>query len=79
MTRYERVTYRPAGATRSQTVILRDVRELDAIPAITGIEVDRHGDDVAPRGVDERRHIIAMELISRRRELRWDLHYGVLA
>jgi hypothetical protein len=76
---YERITYRPVGATRSRTVILRDVRELDAVPAVTGIEVNRHGETVAPRGVDERRHIIAVELISRRRELHWDLHYGVLA
>lgn len=75
MIRYESITYRPEGS-RARTVFLRDVR--DGALGVAGIEVSEDGDEVAPRGCDERLRIISPELIVRRVPLRMNLHYGLL-
>jgi hypothetical protein len=79
MITYERVTYKPEGAERSTTIILRDPVESSALGGtLSGIEVNREAQEVAPRGVDERRHIISLELISKRTPLKQNLTYGLL-
>lgn len=72
-TRTERVTFHTEGG-RSRTIYLEQVREMGLL--LTGIEVDKTGDEVAPRGVDERRHIIALELVTKRTPVRMDNIYG---
>lgn len=76
MSKYERIVYWPEGAKRARSVILRTPKTCGSFT--TGIEVDRTGDEVAPPGVDERRHIIANALITRRQPMAMDLHYGIL-
>lgn len=75
MTNYERITYRPEGG-RTRSIYLQDV--VEAGDVLTGIEVDREGDEVNGRGFDERRHIIATELIVRRVPMVMDNIYGEL-
>lgn len=76
MSTYERVRVVPDGAStgpsrsRPFTVILRD--PVVSGPFLTGIEVDREGDEVAPKGVDERRHIIMVDLVTKRTPLVMD-------
>ena len=76
---YERVRYTPEGG-RAQTIILADVQEavIIATDVLTGVEVNREGDEVAPRGVDQRRHVIDLNLISKRTVLTMDNHTGLL-
>lgn len=76
MTTYERVTYRPEGACRARTVILRDTTEGDRL--LSGVEVDRHGGKAGTLEVSERRHVIDLALVERRTPLTLDRHYGVL-
>ena len=59
---------------------MRNPVEIDFLgsKALTGIEVDAEGSEVAPRGVDERRLLIGLDLISKRTPLHWNLHYGKL-
>lgn len=73
--RYELIRHRSGGS-----FILRDPREVVFLGSnvLTGIEVGREGDEIAPRGVDERRRVISIDLITRRTVLTWDLHYGRL-
>ena len=72
--RYERITYRPEGAKRSRTVILRGVSETPYGPhtLISGAEVDRHGSD------RRRLHVIDAALVRKRTALEMDLHYAEL-
>ena len=74
MTNTERVTYRPEGARRARTIYLEGVRETGNL--LTGIEVNREGDEVSGKGFDERRHIISLELVVRRVPVVMDNLYG---
>jgi len=76
VTAYERVRVRPDDGRAPFTVTLRDPAVVGGI--LTGIEVDREGTEVAPRGVDERRHIISVDLVTRRTPLVMDNHTGLL-
>lgn len=71
---YERVRY--AG----RTVILRNPRMIEFCgqPALAGIEVDQYGDEITPPGVDVRRRVISLDLITRRTPLVMDLTYAEL-
>jgi hypothetical protein len=75
MTRYERVR------VEGRAIYLRDTAEITMLgeQCLTGTEVTRDGDDVRPRGADERRRIIALELITARTPLIMDNFYGTLA
>lgn len=73
---YLRVRVRPDAPARAFTVILRDPVERNGL--LTGIEVDRLGEEIAPAGVDERRHVIDAELVARRTPLRMHPLYGEL-
>jgi hypothetical protein len=79
---WERVTYRPEGATRSKTIILRDPKVLGKVGGdftiLTGLEVNKEDEEVAPPGVDRREHIISFVLVRRRTPLRMNLKYGEL-
>lgn len=82
MTTFERVTYRPVGE-RARTIYLRDPQVSGSAESLigeflTGIEVDREGTELAPKGVDERRHVISLPLVTRRVPVRVDLTYGTL-
>lgn len=72
---YERVSYREESGKR-HTVILQNPTE--AGPFLTGVEVGKDGDEIAPRGFDERRHFIALELVTKRTPLVMDKIYGEL-
>lgn len=72
---YERVTYRPEGG-RARTIYLHRPAVTGGL--LTGIEVDREGDEVAPRGYDERLHAIALELVIERVPMVMDRLYGEL-
>lgn len=73
---YERVRYTPDGGLPPKNVILRDVRQTTVF--LTGIEVNFEGDEIAPFGVDERRHVIALSAVKRRTPMDFDLKYGML-
>lgn len=77
MITYERVTYRPEGATRSRRVFLRNPREVTMAGGVvlTGTEVDNQGDIGE---TTERIHIIAKELIIERKPATMDLKYAML-
>jgi hypothetical protein len=70
------VTYRPEGAGRSRTIYLQDVSEIGSM--LTGVEVDKAGDEVSGKGFDERRHVISLELVSKRVPMVMDNIYGEL-
>jgi hypothetical protein len=90
MTTYERVTVQsPAQRGRARRLFLRDVAETTfaGVPAITGVEVDREGDEVQPskaylkaHGAEdgERRHILPTELVTKREPHVVDYLYGTL-
>ena len=71
---YERVTYRPEGASRSRTVFLQDTVESDFLSAkvLRGQEVYKDG------ALADRMHIIEMDLIRKRTSMRMNLHCGEL-
>lgn len=73
--RYERVTYRPEGG-KARTIYLESPTVVGDL--LTGIEVNREGDEIAPRGYDERRHLIALALVTRREAMVMDRIYGEL-
>lgn len=75
MSAYERVTFCPEAGKR-KTVLLR--RPTVAGELLTGIEVNDQGDEVAPRGVDERRHVISLDLVCKRVPMEMDNHFGEL-
>ena len=80
MTCYERVTFRTEKG-RSRTVYLRQpvVAESPILGSLlTGVEVDIEGDEVAPRGVDERRHIIGLDAVVRRVPMYMNNDFGLL-
>lgn len=70
----ERVTYRNERGV-ARTIYLEQVSEVGG-QLLTGIEVDKQGEEVAPRGVDERRHFISLELVTRRTPVRMNNIYG---
>lgn len=76
MSTYERVTYKPEGATRKRSVFLRDVTEGPRL--ISGVEVDRHGEQAGTLTVSKRLHVIDKTLISARVPHRLNLHYAEL-
>ena len=63
-----------------KTLILRDMRTVTFMgeQCVSGIEVDREGNEPAPSGVDQRQHIIQASLITRQTPLKWNNHYGTL-
>lgn len=63
-----------------KTLILRDPQEsrLLGITTLVGVEVDKFDNEVAPVGVDERRHIIEEAAITRRTPLTMNRTYGEL-
>jgi hypothetical protein len=63
-----------------KTLILRDPQEsrLLGVTTLVGIEVDKFDVEVAPRGVDERQHIIEEAIITRRTPLKMNRTYGEL-
>jgi hypothetical protein len=71
---YERV--RVAG----RTLYLRDPREKTLLgkPVLTGIEVNREGDEIASGGADERCRVIDLSLVSHRTPVALDRTYGTL-
>jgi len=78
MTTYCRVRYSD-GSTK-KTVILENpsVVLVAGIRCVSGIEVNKFGDPVAPAGVDERRRIIATMLVTSSTPLVMNLTYGEL-
>lgn len=72
---YERVTYRPEGG-RARTIYLH--RPTVSGIFLTGIEVDKEGDEVAPKGVDERLHMIELALVVERVPMEMHRIYGEL-
>jgi hypothetical protein len=68
--RYERVT------AQGVTVLLRVTGENERF--LTGIEVRSDGDEVRPRGADERLRLIEKSQITRRTSLRMNRLYGQL-
>lgn len=73
--RYLRITFaEPDGKKKS--VFLKDIEETDRF--IQGIEVNKKGDAVIPKGHDERMRIIDKEAISRSDEYRMHKGYGTL-
>lgn len=74
-TPYERVTYRTEDG-RARTIYLH--RPAVSGPFLTGIEVNREGDEIADRGYDERRHLIATSLVVKRLPMVMDRVYGEL-
>jgi len=61
-------------------MILMNTREVEFLgqKCIAGTEVNRYGDEVAPRGVDERRRIIQLSLITERTPLVMSKKYARL-
>jgi hypothetical protein len=80
VTNYERVRYSPTPGALHRTIILRDAElaKIAGYSVLAGVEVDRAGNELAPRGVDERRHLIDLALIVRRTKLVTDNHYAEL-
>lgn len=87
MTTYERVRYKDFRVRwdgkklrDTRTIILMNPVEVEFMgaPALSGVEVNREGEEVAPRGVDERRHIIGLDVITKRTQLVMNNHYGIL-
>lgn len=77
MARYERVTYRPEGG-RARTIYMENVQVMGGGELLTGIEVNREGDEICGAKFDERRHIIELALVERRMPMRMDNIYGEL-
>lgn len=78
---YERVTYRPEGERARSIYLHRPLvleNDLGKPTFLTGVEVNREGDEVAGKGFDERRHLIDLELVIRRVPMRMDMYYGEL-
>jgi hypothetical protein len=73
---YMRVRFFEATQGREKTVILAGVRETATF--ITGIEVDKEGDEVHGAGFDERRRVIAKSTIRGRVPMRMDNKYATL-
>lgn len=81
MIRYERVTFKPEGATKSTTVFLRVGRDSDVL--LTGVEVNREGEEVSGtdkngKHFDSRTHIISKDLVTKRVEYAMNNKYGLL-
>jgi len=70
--------YLKVKTTIASPVILR-VDERQQRPGfLVGYEVNKNGEDIAPRGVDERLHIIALDSVLWMRGMEWNLKYGEL-
>lgn len=74
MAEFERVRFKSSQGVR--TIYLRHPRTRG--PFLVGVEVDRQGDELAPRGVDERRHVIALSTVRRRTPMVLDRKYTEL-
>lgn len=65
-----------------RSVILRNPSEgvLGGVPTLTGIEVNAQDEEVTGRGakIDERRHIVALKLISKRTPMVMNKKYATL-
>ena len=67
------------ASRRARTIYLADVSVTESPllgELLTGIEVDRQGDDVSGSKFDQRRHIISTEVITRRVPVVMDKIYG---
>lgn len=71
MITYERVTYRPEGASRSRTIYLENPADgkLLGAPVLSGWEVDREG---SPK---DTLHVICTELIRKRTPMLMNKRY----
>ena len=80
MNAYEKITYQPEGADRPKRVILHHPAPCKVFgnPCTAGTEVNEEGDEIKPRGADERRHIIQDSLIKKRVALVFSRNYGTL-
>lgn len=74
----ERVTYRTErGGTR--TIYLQDAKESHSEQLgelLSGVEVDKEGDEVHGKGFDERHHLISLDAVIRREAVVMDKIYG---
>lgn len=76
-------TYHKVTLENGKTIILQN---LTTVPfrlsltgrAITGIEVNRNGDEISHAGFDERKHIISEDAVKSVREMRFSNRYGTL-
>lgn len=59
-----------------KTVLLRDSREKNGI--LSGIEVNKFGDEISSKGFDERLHVIQVEAITSMKTMVMSLKYGEL-
>jgi hypothetical protein len=71
---YERVTF--VDGSRKARVYLRVTR--DSPRFLSGIEVDKQGEEIEPHGYSQRIRLIDKRAIVSRREYVMDLHYGEL-
>lgn len=73
-------TYTKIKLTSGKNLILRDVTRITFLGAecVTGIEVNKEGDEVRPAGADERQHIIQVTLIKRTTPMKMNLKYAEL-
>jgi hypothetical protein len=80
VTTWERITFKLVEDGRRKTVILRNPVPvtLGGGSCVSGIEVDAEDQEVAPAGVDERRRIISLDLVTKRTAMRQNLTYGTL-
>lgn len=72
--RYERVRFQDGGKPRA--VFLRIVSETKRF--VTGVEVDKYGEEIEPPGHDQRIRMIDLDAVISRRIYVMDLHYGEL-
>ena len=72
---YERVRF-VDDDSRTKTVFLDSVRQTGVF--VTGIEVDKEGDEVSGKGFDQRRRVIAKKTILKRTPMRMDKKYAQL-
>lgn len=74
MNKYERVRY------NGRTIILKNprTRTFCGIEALSGIHVDKEGDEIVVQGTDQKLMIIAMALVTKRTRLTLNKKYGEL-
>ena len=59
-----------------KTLLLRDPRERNGV--LSGIEVNKFGDEISSHGFDERMHLIVIEAISSTKTMVMNLKYAEL-
>lgn len=72
--RYQKVKFRDGDDERA--VFLRITS--DTARVLSGVEVDREGEEIEPPGYSHRLRMIDKQFIIWRREYTMDLHYGEL-